>query len=84
MQAVLLGAVVEADWITQGVPSKSRIETWSLPLPDGSEAGTGVSSLAGDGRYLYAHGTFGLMKVGTGYSNTKRVRVCKTSPFMGM
>lgn len=80
VQAVLLGAVVEANWTTQGVPSKSRIESWPLPLPptiSEGMAGSSVPSLAGDGQYLYIHGAFGLIKVGTGYKNT--IKVCGIS-----
>lgn len=73
VQAVLLGTVVEANWTTQGVPSKSQIESWPLPLPVDSESGPVVPCLTGDGQYLYVHGTFGLMKVGTGHRNTVRV-----------
>ena len=74
VQAVLLGAVVDTDWTTQGVSSKSRIETWPLGLPENSQVPDGKNaSLAGDGRYLYLHGSFGLIKIGTGYGNTKKV-----------
>ena len=77
MQAVLLGSVVEIDWTSQGVPSKSQIEAWPLSFPlDLKDGGEEIEpSLVGDGRYLYVHGKFGLMKVGTGYGNTKKVRV---------
>ena len=75
VQAVLLGTVVETDWLTQGIPSKSKIESWPLPLPSGDRPDSDpvVPCLTGDGKYLYVHGAFGLMKVGTGYKNTIRV-----------
>lgn len=78
MQAVLVGAMVETDWTIQGVPSKSRIETWPLSLPvlaeNSDSSASLVPSLAGDGCYLYAHGSFGLLKIGTGYGRTIKVR----------
>ena len=70
---MLIGAVVEADWI---VPSKSLIESWPLSFSKSAKSlsHNGVASLAGDGYYLYVHGSFGLMKVGTGYGRTIKVR----------
>lgn len=77
MQAVLLGAVLETDWTLQGVPANSKVETWtlSLPSPSGSKSTSdkrGVS-LTGDGHFLYLHGYFGLLKLGTGFGNTVKV-----------
>lgn len=77
MQAVLIGAVVEADWIVQGVPSKSLVESWPLSYSESgakSSSHNAMGSLTGDGRYLYVHGSFGLVKVGTGYGRTIKVR----------
>ena len=76
MQAVLLGAVVETNWSKQGVLAKSFVEQWSFD--DGLEgtldgATKVASSLASDGQYLYIHGSFGLVKVGSGYGNSKKV-----------
>ena len=83
VQAVLLGAVMETDWSTQGVPVKSLAEEWSISLPDGLPTTTPsdkedseVAAIAGDGQYLYVHGPFGLLKVGSGYGDTKKVCVC--------
>ena len=79
VQAVLLGAVMETDWSSQGVPAKSLIEQWSISLPNDSPvppAKAGEAAIAGDGQYLYVHGPFGLLKVGSGYGNTKKVGVC--------
>ena len=73
---MLLGEVVEVDWTTQGVPSKSCMETWPLSLEaEGVEKTSTVTpSLTGDSQYLYTHGSFGLVKLGTGYGNTIKVR----------
>lgn len=78
---MLLGAVMETDWSSQGVPVKSLVEKWPISLPDGSptpsDKGSEAAAITGDGQYLYVHGPFGLLKVGSGYSNTKKVcRVC--------
>ena len=74
VQAVLIGAIVETDWSSQGVPAKSLVEQWPISLPDGSSVSPeGGAAIASDGQYLYVHGPFGLLKVGTGYSNTKKV-----------
>ena len=65
---------MDTDWSTQGVTSSSLIESWPLPLPGGHEITEKTSvSMAGDGQYLYFHGPFGLLKVGSGYANTKKV-----------
>ncbi len=72
MQAVLLGAVVEINWNVQGVLSKSLVERWPLDVASG-ETKAAPSALASDGQYLYLHGSFGLVKVGSGYGNTKKV-----------
>ena len=77
MQAVLLGEVVETNWNNQGVPAKSRVEVWPLNHPISSEEAEGrrgATALASDGQFLYFHGPFGLLKAGSGYGNTKRVR----------
>ena len=79
VQAVLIGAVVEMDWNAQGIPSKSQLESWPLSLPasssesSSSSSSTSVPCLTGDGHYLYLHGHFGLLKVGTGYGRTIKV-----------
>jgi len=75
VQAVLLGGMVESDWLNQGVPSKSVMETWSLasevPIMSASD---GIQpSITGDGNYLYLHGSFGMLKIGSGYGNKERV-----------
>ena len=80
VQAVLLGAVMETDWSCQGVPVKSLVEQWSISLPGSDSAASSAkankAAIASDGQYLYVHGSFGLLKVGSGYSNTKKVGVC--------
>ncbi len=74
VQAVLLGSVVSSDWCTQGVTSSSIVESWPLPIPkDCGITENSFVSVAGDGLYLYFHGPFGLLKVGSGYANTKKV-----------
>lgn len=78
VQAVLLGGVVESDWTNQGVPARSMIESWPLQLnsdpKNTSNDGSVRPCITGDGRYLYLHGSCGLLKIGTGYGNTERVR----------
>ena len=76
VQAVLLGGVVESNWANQGVPSKSLMETWSLSSDIPSVGGSGCvqPSIAGDGSHLYLQGSCGLLKIGSGYGNTERVR----------
>ena len=71
---------METDWSSQGVPIKSLVEQWSISLPSDSatssmETNT-KAAVASDGQYLYVHGPFGLLKVGSGYGNTKKVCVC--------
>lgn len=70
---------MEADWIVQGVPSKSLVESWPLSYSESAKSSShsGVASLTGDGHYLYVHGSFGLVKVGTGYGHTIKVRHTK-------
>ena len=62
---------MENNWNSQGILRKSLVEQWPLEM-DGSE----VAALASDGQYLYVHGGFGLIRVGSGYGNTKKVCVC--------
>ena len=69
---------METDWSSQGVPVKSLVEQWSISLPSDSAASsakTNKAAIASDGQYLYVHGPFGLLKVGSGYGNTKKVCV---------
>ena len=87
MQAVLLGEVVETNWNNQGVPAKSRVEVWSLNHPISSEeeeGRRGATALASDGQFLYFHGPFGLLKAGSGYGNTKRVRPSSCGVFSAL
>ncbi len=65
---------MDSDWCSQGITSSSLVETWFLPIPEGCDLTEGNAiSVAGDGSYLYFHGPFGLLKVGSGYANTKKV-----------
>ncbi len=74
VQAVLLGSVLDTEWFSHGVPSDSLAESWPLPLPDGcAVTDNAAHSVACDGKFLYFHGPFGLLKVGSGYANTKKV-----------
>ena len=67
---------METDWSSQGVPVKSLVEQWSISLPGDSVTPSSTkAAIASDGQYLYVHGPFGLLKVGSGYSNTKKVCV---------
>ena len=76
MKAVLLGSVQETDWYEKGVPCEAFVESWKLELEGGKEGGGVVGSVASDGQYLYAHGSFGLAKIGSGYGNTEKVGCC--------
>ncbi len=78
VQAVLLGAVVETNWNRQGVLSKSLVEQWPLTVVSGEGGANVASSMASDGQYLYLHGSFGLMKIGSGYGNTTKVIIMPT------
>ena len=73
VQAVLLGGMVaDMDWSSKGILGKSCVEEW--PLEGWSPQEKGVASgMASDGLYLYLHGSHGLVKVGSGYGNTKKV-----------
>ncbi len=75
VQAVLLGGVVDSNWTNQGVPSKSLMETWSLSSEVAvlTASGSIQPSITGDGSCLYLHGSFGLLKIGSGYGNKERV-----------
>ena len=70
---------METDWSSQGVPVKSLVEQWSISLTSDSATSStetnGRAAIASDGQYLYVHGAFGLLKVGSGYGNTKKVCV---------
>ena len=71
-----MGGVYEADWFRRGVPQSSLIEQWSLTPslgPAVSPESSFVGSIASDGHFLYLHGAFGLVKVGSGYGNTNKV-----------
>ena len=59
------------------MPVKSLVEQWSISLPSDSVTPSSTkAAIASDGQYLYVHGPFGLLKVGSGYSNTKKVCMC--------
>ena len=70
IQAILMGSLTETDWIQKGVLHTSLTDSWPLgqPVSDGSDV-----AIATDSSYLYAHGPFGLLKVGLGYGNTTKV-----------
>ena len=48
------------------------MEKWPLTVGDGEGL---ASSIASDGSFLYIHGKFGLLKLGTGYGNTTKVMI---------
>ncbi len=59
-----------------GITASTQVESWPLPLPKGCGiTENSFVSVAGDGSYLYFHGPFGLLKVGSGYANTKKVKL---------
>ena len=77
MQAVLLGGVFDADWYKRGVPRRSVTDQWIVDaaLKSASSTSSGpIGSVASDGRFLYLHGSFGLLKIGSGYGTTVKVR----------
>ena len=77
VQAVLVGAVCETDWYDQGVPVKSLVDQWSLTpvLAQAIDRSSPAFAIASDARFLYLHGAFGLMKIGSGYGNTIKVSI---------
>ena len=73
VQAVLLGGTVaDMDWSNRGILTKSCVEQWPLKGWEGKKGE--VSRMASDGLHLYLHGAHGLVKLGSGYGNTKKVR----------
>lgn len=78
VQAVLVGSPYETDWFEQGVPAKSLVDQWPLApsLVHAVDRHSPAGSIASDSRYVYIHGGFGLMKLGSGYGNTIKVSSC--------
>ena len=81
VQAVLIGKTHGPDWLSQGIPEKSRVVTTILrdvrpptAVAASEAAGALYTSLASSGRYVYIHSCHGLIKVGSGYGNT--IMVC--------
>ena len=79
---MLIGAVVDIEWPEQGVPSKSLVERWPLHFvgedketPE-EKVESESAAIASDGKFLYVHGPFGLVKAGSGYGNTKVWCLC--------
>jgi E3 ubiquitin-protein ligase MYCBP2 len=77
VQAVLVGSPYEADWLGQGVPAKSIIDQWTLSesLTEAIDRSSSASSITSNGCFLFVHGAFGLLKVGSGYGNTVKGHV---------
>ena len=60
------------NWNEHGVQANSMVDSWNiegLSLPT-----DGQSAIASDGQWLYVHCAAGLLKLGSGYGGTKKVR----------
>ena len=75
---MLIGKTQAPDWLTHGIPQSARMTSAVVSLVDvrrSTAAETSGTSMASDGRFIYVHDPVcGLMKIGSGYSNT--VVVC--------
>ena len=76
--AVLVGKMQPPDWLTHGIPRSARTVSTVVSLVDArcpvaaEDCGT---CMASDGRFIYVHNPlYGLVKIGSGYSNTAMVR----------
>jgi len=78
VHAVLIGKTQSPDWLTHGIPQSARMASTLVSLVDArrpAAAETCGTCMTSDGRFIYVHDPlYGLMKIGTGYSNT--VMVC--------
>ncbi|XP_011407139.1 PREDICTED: E3 ubiquitin-protein ligase MYCBP2-like, partial [Amphimedon queenslandica] len=79
VKAVLIGSPYDTDWFDQGIQTKSLVDKWPLPGLDHKPPSSSlVGSIATDSKYLYVHGSFGLMKIGSGYGNTIKGRLSES------
>ena len=76
VQAVLLRSLSETDWIHHGVTNKSLVDSWPLAssFVQAIDRDSPAAAIATDSKFLYIHGSFGLLKIGSGYGSTKKVR----------
>ena len=71
VHAVLVGKTSRPDWITHGVPKCSKIFTSILKLPlEINNLVLNGRSFISDGKYLYLHTNYGLLKIGSGHGGT--------------
>lgn len=71
VHAVLLGKLVCPDWITHGIPRSSKVHSSVLKLPNElSNLSLNGRSFVSDGKYLYLHTNYGLLKIGNGHGGT--------------
>ncbi|KAJ8937054.1 hypothetical protein NQ314_012048 [Rhamnusium bicolor] len=81
VHGVLLGKVVRPDWITHGVPTNSKIDSFSVKIPNElHNVQLKPKSLACDGQYLYLFTSKGLLKIGSGYGGTLKSHVIMWKP----
>lgn len=77
VQAVLIGKTTAPDWLTHGIRDKCKMMSVTLTdlqalWPSHGDLNAYIS-LASDGRYIYVYSCHGLVKIGSGYSNTIKV-----------
>ncbi|KAG5884565.1 hypothetical protein JTB14_006591 [Gonioctena quinquepunctata] len=81
VHGVLLGKIVRPAWITHGVPATSKIESFSVKLPNELlNHHMKMKSLTCDGQYLYLYTSRGLLKIGSGYGGTIKGHVVLWKP----
>lgn len=81
IHGILLGKIIRPDWITNGVPRSSIIDTFHVRMPsDIQNAPLTLKSLASDGQHLYLFTSRGLFKIGSGYSGTLKGHVYVWKP----
>lgn len=77
VQAVLIGKTMAPDWLTHGIRDKCKMMSVTLTdlqalWPSHADLNA-YTSLASDGRFIYVFSCHGLVKIGSGYSNTVKV-----------
>ncbi|XP_074033015.1 MYC binding protein highwire isoform X2 [Leptinotarsa decemlineata] len=81
LHGILLGKIIRPAWITHGVPIKSKIDYFSVKLPNElHKQQMKMKSLACDGQYLYLFTSRGLLKIGSGYGGTIKGHVVAWKP----
>uniref|UniRef100_A0AAR5Q5P7 PHR domain-containing protein n=1 Tax=Dendroctonus ponderosae TaxID=77166 RepID=A0AAR5Q5P7_DENPD len=81
IHAVLLGKMIRPDWLTHGVPTTSKIDSFLITTSaDLHNLAIAPRSLAFDGQYLYLFSSRGLFKIGSGYGGTVKGHVVQWKP----